>query len=249
MLELWSRINNWYFLSITGVFILALLFFPFLEKNKKRKPEFYLPLVLIVFSVFYEYLAAATVVFLSINKWLYGIFDYPKENNYNLWVYNLFGSHLASMLFLALIYQYLFSASKRIIVKGMGLFFLLSYTAFQVMGIETLFEQQEYSIMVGFSSVIIACGLYFMDLVSHPGYLEINPLKTFSFWQVTVILFTFTLKFLLEISYNYIISVSMNLMSSLYLISMVTWILVLCSFLVTIALNIRFFTPKTLSYE
>ncbi len=249
MLDLWSRINNWYFLCLTLIFILALFLFFFLEKDKRGKPEFYLPFGLIMLSAFYEYLAAATVEFLEINKWLYGVFNYPHENNHNLWVYNFFGSHLPSLLFLALIYQYLFSPLKKRIVKGLSLLFIFSYVAFQVLGIESLFEQQAYSIIVGDSAVIIACGLYFMELISHPEYSEINPIKAFSFWQVTAILFNDTLKFLLEISFKYIISISMNLMASLYLISMITWLLVLCSFLVTIVLNTRFFNTKELSNE
>lgn len=249
MLDFWFRVNNWYFYTLSGIFILGLILFFFLEKDKRGKPGFYLPFCLILLSVFYEYLAAATVEFLEINKWLYGVFNYPHENNHNLWVYNFFGSHLPSLLFLALIYQYLFSSVKKRIVKGLLLLFIFSYVVFQVLGIESLFEQQAYSIFVGNSAVIIACGLYFMELISHPDYLEINPIKAFSFWQVTAILFNDTLKFLLEISFNYIISISMNLMSSLYLISMVTWILVLCSFLVTIALNTRFFITKELSNE
>lgn len=249
MLDFWSRVSNWYFFTISGIFILGLILFFFLEKDKRGKPEFYLPFSLILLSVFYEYLAAVTVVFSEINKWLYGIFNYPHENNYNLWVYNFFGSHLISLLFLALIYQYLFSPPKKRIVKGLSLLFIFSYVGFQVSGIESLFEQQAYSIFVGYSAVIIACGLYFMELISHPAYLEINPLKAFSFWQVTAILLNDTLKFLLEISYKYIISISMNLMESLYLISAVTWILVLGCFLVTIFLNTRLFTTKKLSYE
>lgn len=249
MLSFWDRVNNWYFISISGILILALIFFFFLEKEKKGNPEFYLPFCLIMLSVFYEYLAAVTVHFKEVNKWLYGVFNYPHENNYNLWVYNFFGSHLPSLLFLALLHRYLFSTFKKEIVKGLSLLFIFSYIAFQVLGIESLFEQQAYSIFVGHSVVIIACGLYFMELISHPDYLEINPIKAFSFWQITAILFNDTLKFLLEISFNYIISISMNLMASLYLISMVTWILVLCSFLVTIVLNMRFFITKELSNE
>jgi hypothetical protein len=249
MIDFWSRVNNWYFISISGISILALILFFFLEKDKRGRPELYLPFCLILLSVFYEYLAAATVQFVEINKWLYGVFNYPHENNYNLWVYNFFGYHLTSLLFLALIHYYLFSPIKKKIVKGLSLLFIFFYVVFQVLGIESLFEQQTYSIFVGYSAVIIACGLYFMELISHPVYLEINPLKAFSFWQVTAILLNDTLKFLLEISFNYIISVSMNLMESLYLISGVTWILVLCSFLFTIVLNTRFFTTKELSYE
>lgn len=249
MLSFWDRVNNWYFYTISGIFILGLILFFFLEKDKRGKPEFYLPFCLIMLSVFYEYLAAVTVHFKEVNKWLYQVFNYPYENNYNLWVYNFFGSHLPSLLFLALIYQYLFSTFKKRIVKGLSLLFIFSYLAFQVLGIESLFEQQAYSIFVGDSVVIIACGLYFMELISHPAYLEINPVKAFSFWQVTAILFNATLKFLLEISFNYIISISMNLMASLLIISMITWVLVLCSFLVTIVLNARLFTAKKLSYE
>lgn len=249
MLDFWSRVNYWYFYIISGIFILALILFFFLEKDKRVKPEFYLPFSLILLSVFYEYLAAATVVFIEINKWLYGVFNYPHENNHNLWVYNFFGSHLTSLLFLALIYQYLFSPLKKRIVKGLFLLFVFSYVVFQALGIESLFEHQTYSIFVGYSAVIIACGLYFMELISHPDYLEVNPLKAFSFWQVTVILFNYTIEFLLEISFNYIISISMNLMASLLKISMITWILILCCFLVTIILNTRFFITKELSYE
>ena len=249
MLSFWDRVNNWYFISISCILILALLFFFFLDKEKKGKPEFYLPFCLIILTVFYEYLAAVTVHFKEVNKWLYQVFNYTYENNYNLWVYNFFGAHLTSLLFLALIYQYLFSPLKKRILKGLSLLFIISYVVFQVLGIESIFEQQAYSILVGDSAVIIVCGFYFMELISHPEYSEINPIKAFSFWQVTAILFNDTLKFLLEISFNYIISVSMNLMASLYIISMLTWLMVLCSFLVPIILNTRFFAPKELSYE
>ncbi len=244
MLDFWSRVNNWYFYSISGILILALIFFFFLEKDKKENPGFYLPLSLILLTVFYEYLAAVTVHFKEVNNWLYGFFNYPQENNYNLWVYNFFGSHLTSLLFLALIYHYLYSPFKKRFVMGLSLLFIFSYVALQVLRIESLFEQQAYSIMLGHSAVIIACGLYFIELISHPDYMEINPIKAASFWQVTAILFNDTLKFLLEISYNYIITISMDLMASLYQISMITWIAVLVSFLVTIILNTRFFHHK-----
>ncbi len=129
-------------MSISGFFILALVFYFFLEKEKKLKPEFYLPFSLILLTVFYEYLAAVTVHFIEINNWLYHVFNYPYENNHNLWVYNLFGSHLSSLLFLALIYRYLFSHSKRKIVKALSLLFIFAYIVFQLLGIESLFEHQ-----------------------------------------------------------------------------------------------------------
>lgn len=248
MLDFWDRVDDWYFFSISGIFILALILFFFLENEKQRKPEFYLPFCLILLTVFYEYLAAVTVHFKGINKWIYQVFNYPYENNYNLWVYNFFGSHLTSLLFLALIYCYLFSPFKRKTVKGLSLFFIFAYIVLQLTGIESLFEQQTYSIFVGYSVVIMACGLYFMELISHPDYMEINPVKAFSFWQVTLILFNYTAVVFLEISHNYIISISMDLMSSLYLISKITWTLILLSFLVTIILNTLFFTSNGKSY-
>ena len=249
MLSFWDRINNWYFPIITGIFILALVFFFFLEKEKKEKPEFFLPFSLIILTVFYEYLAAITVHFKEINNWIYPIFNYPHENNYNIWVYNFFGSHLTSLLFLAIIYRYLFSLNKRKIVKWLCMLFVFAYSVFQLTGIESFFEQQAYSIFVGYSVVIIACGLFFIELISHPNYLEINPIKAYSFWQVTIILFYYSILFLIEISFNYIISISMDLMESLYVISMIIWTLILFTFLVSIILNTRFFTPKELSYE
>ena len=79
MLSFWDRVNNWYFISISGILILALIFFCFLDKGKKGKPEFYLPFCLIILTVFYEYLAAVTVEFKEVNKWLYQVFNYPLK--------------------------------------------------------------------------------------------------------------------------------------------------------------------------
>ncbi len=250
MQDFWVRFfKDWYLISIAGIFIISVIFYFFLGEKDREKLIFILPFSLITLTVFYENFGLAIVVFPEINQWVYQLFNYPHENNHNLWVYNFFGSHLTSFLFLALIYRYLFSPSKRKTVKGLSLLFICSYLVFQLVGVESLFEQQTYSIFVGYSVVIATCGLYFMELISHPDYMEINPLKAFSFWQVTLILFNYTLVFLLEISHNYIISVSMDLMSSLYLISKITWVLILCSFLVTIMFNTPLFPAKRMSYE
>ncbi|MDF2156617.1 hypothetical protein [Algoriphagus sp. CAU 1675] len=86
----------------------------------------------------------------------------------------------------------------------------------EVSGMLPIVDSQPTIFFLFFGSNIIASGIYFIDLLTSPDYLDINPLEQFSFWQATFILFYFSMIFLIQVAFNYLWANYPDLLTSLY---------------------------------
>lgn len=63
--------------------------------------------------------------------------------------------------------------------------------------------------------ILVGCGLYFIGMITQEEYLDSNPLKLVSFWQMTFIMFTFSLSYISSVALFYLYKVNPVLGESL----------------------------------
>ena len=81
---------------------------------------------------------------------------------------------------------------------------------------------------------IVACGLFFVDLISSEKSLEINPLRFIPFWFITLTLFQQVIVFLAEMSNDYLAFNDITLNFFFIYISMTLYVLMLTAIVVLI---------------
>ncbi|WP_339754112.1 hypothetical protein [Algoriphagus aquimarinus] len=86
--------------------------------------------------------------------------------------------------------------------------FIVLALVLQITGMELLYLQQPIIFSIGANMILIASGIYFTGLMTHKAYLDRNPLKLLSFWQVTSMLFTYTLTYISSVSLIYLYEVN-----------------------------------------
>lgn len=182
-----ARINI-YLLLLFGLAIVGIVGFSLLSKEQKRKKVLQLSLSIVILVAFYENLGG----FIGSQKIVTN------------WVFNLFNSHIAAILFLLLIRTFLKVKIHKKIVTVLIVLFLLISLFLHLIGISHYNDEGEYISFFNSVLVLCSCGLYFLELITLDEFLEINPLKQFSFWASTVILFYFSSSFIIYISYKHL---------------------------------------------
>jgi hypothetical protein len=177
-----------YLLSLIGLATVALVGFSLLSKEQKRKKVLQLSISIVVLVAFYENLGG----FIGSQKIV------------NLWVFNLFNIHIAAILFLLLIRTFLKKKIHKKIVNLLIVLFLLISAFLHLTGITQFNESGEYLSFLNSIMILSCCGLYFFELITLNEFLDINPLREFSFWVTTVILFYISSSFMIYISYTYL---------------------------------------------
>lgn len=177
-----------YVLLLFGLAVVGLVGFSLLSKEQKRKKVFQLSLSIVVLVAFYENLGG----FIGSQKIV------------NLWVFNLFNIHIAAILFLLLIRTFLKRKIHKKIVLLLIVLFLLISAFLHLTGITQFNETGEYLSFLISIMILSCCGLYFFELITLDEFLDINPLREFSFWVTTVILFYISSSFMIYISFKYL---------------------------------------------
>ncbi len=224
---------EWYLISIDILLIVGIIYFLKLPKEKKVNSYFWLPFLILSFTVFYENFGAYSIYNFEFNKAVNALLGNTENPRYNVWLYNIFNIYILTFLYLFLIRLYV-NARNRKIINGMMIFYLMAILFFNSLGIEKVYDNQPIIFFIGASFLIIASGLYFMMFIKEDIYLDINPLRLFSFWQVTFILFNYSTVFLLFISRKYLWENYYSLFNSLSYISIIFGIIILVIFLATI---------------
>lgn len=177
-----------YVLLLFGLAIVGLVGFSLLSKEQKRKKVLVITLSIVVLVAFYENLGC----FIG------------SQQIVNLWVFNLFNSHIAAILFLLLIRTFLKRKIHKKVVNLLIVLFLLISAFLHLTGITQFNETGEYLSFLNSVMILSCCGLYFFELITLDEFLDINPLREFSFWASTAILFYFSSSFMIYISYKYL---------------------------------------------
>jgi hypothetical protein len=178
----------YYPIVLSGLALIGLVGFSILSKEQKRKKELQLSLSIIVLVAFYENLGDII----------------GSQGIVNNWVFNLFNFHIGTILFLLLIRTFLKrKIHKKIVIILIVLFLLISFLL-HLTEIIQFNDEGEYLSFLSTVMILCCCGLYFLELLTLDEYLDINPLREFSFWVSTVILFYLSSSFMIYISFKYL---------------------------------------------
>lgn len=205
---------DWYNYSVIIIFIIGVVCFLQLPKNRRREKFYLLPFSLLTIIFFYEnlglYASFNTEFNASVNKF----FGNTQNQNYTAWVYNIFNQYIAVALYLFLIQSWL-PLAKRKYLNWLILAFAVVILVLLILRVEPIYLNQPMIFAVGANMILIGCGIYFISLITDERYLEANPIRLISFWQVTFFLFTYSLTYITWVSSMYIFSVNPELARSL----------------------------------
>ena len=179
---------DYYPIALIGTAFLGLFGYFLLPKEQKKSKAIKLSLWIVVLIAFYENLGGLIV----------------SQGISNSWVYNLFNSHVATILFLLLIKSFLKQRNHQISINVFIVFFLSVSTVLHLKGISHYNDGGEYISFLNTVLILCSCGLYFYELITLDEFLEVNPLREFSFWASTAILFYFSSSFMIYISFTYL---------------------------------------------
>ncbi len=184
------------------VYVLAIIGVMGFFKNSeiyKKQTQYILLLLLLVLIWFYESLSYLLVY----------------NRIVNFWVYNIFYFHFSSIMLLLLIRSFLKSWKfKTFIACEISIFLCISIFLHSI-GFLKLNDSPEVMIFLVAFVVILACGLFFYELVSLPYYLERNILRLFEFWIVTINFFYYSCSFMVFVSYKYLYTNHLNIFFSI----------------------------------
>jgi hypothetical protein len=225
---------SWYNIVIDVILVLGVISFIKLPKHERAKSNYWLPFLILVFIVFYESVGSFFLYARELNAEINAFLGNSENPKYNVWVFNIFNVYLLTILYLFLIRQYL-SLKNRKFINGMIVFYLSSIVVLNYFGIQKVYDSQPIIFFISATFLIIASGVYFIMFLKEDMYLDINPLRLFSFWHVTFILFNYSTVFVLFILQKYMWENYYALYKSLSLINIIEGVIILVIFLATIA--------------
>lgn len=214
MSRFWDTFGTWYFITIDVLLILGIIIFINLPKEKKAEFTHWYPLLILIFTVFYETLAAYGAYNYHFNKWVNEAIGNAENPQYNLWLYNIAYQQILIILYLFLIKSWL-PLNYRKGFTWMMVLFVISVIFLQASGIEPVYAHQKINFALGANMILLGTGLYFIGLMTSPDYLHANPLRLISFWQMTFLLFTFSLTYINSVFLEYLWHTNPNLGKSL----------------------------------
>jgi len=246
LIEFFRTILEYYYnISITSIGILGITFFGALPRSKKRESENYLPFILLALVFFYENLGGYLMVNKAFNQKIHEwLFDVPFQG-WNLWAFNLFYSQISKVIFFLIILNHIKGKKLRKVTYGLLISFSILCIGLQWSGIEPLYGIQPIIYAIGNSFIIFACGLFFIDLITDSFYIELDPLKLWIFWFITLTLFQSSLVFLSEVSFEYLAFSNKPLYFSLISISQSLYVSMMLSIVIKFVLEKFVPKPKT----
>ena len=216
-------------LLLIGIFVYIKL-----PKEKQRHIHFLLPFVILCFTVFYGNLGSYTNYNFELKRSVNAYFGNTEYPNFNLWLFNVAERQIGTILYLILIKSYL-RPFKRKIINWMIYLFILIALVLQFSGIEPIYLNQPIIFAIGANMILIGSALYFTDLITFPSYLASNPLRLVSFWQMTSLIFMFTLSYISSVALIYLYEVNPVLGTALQSIGIYLGILTLAVLTISIA--------------
>ncbi|WP_026966791.1 hypothetical protein [Algoriphagus terrigena] len=187
-LDLFFDRLNYYQLSLAAFAIAGLFGYSLLSTAQRKNEAVRLSLGILVVVACYE---------------LIGTFV-GAQQIVNNWVYNLFNSHVAAILFFLLLRSFLKRKSHKKMVNILIVLFLLTSLVLHLTGFVHYNDSGEYISFLNTVLMLCCCGLYFIELITLDEFLDVDPLREFSFWASTAILFYFSSSFMIYISHKYL---------------------------------------------
>jgi len=206
---------DWYLLAIDLLLDVGIIYFLKLTKQQKSNIFFWLPFLILVFTVFYENLGGYTIYNFEFNQWVNEYLGNVDNPRYNVWIFNFSYKQIATILYLFLI-KYWLDAFKKKYINWMVVFFIVIILVIQLSGLEPIYLNQPIIFALGANMILVGSGLYFISLITNEQYLNSNPLRLLSFWQMTFILFTYSLTYINSVAIGYLWNVNKQLAMSLY---------------------------------
>lgn len=205
--KFWNAYLNYYTISVDILLIIGIYFFLKLPKKQKANSLYWLPLLILGFSAFYEAIGAYLNYNYEFKKAANAFLGNTENPSYNIWLYNISNKQINTILYLFLIRCFLEPSKKKYIDWMIPLFFLISLSL-QLTGIEPLYLNQPFIAAMAANMILIGCGLYFIGMITNDHYLESKPLKLISFWQTTFLLFSYSLIYINSVARIYIYGIS-----------------------------------------
>ncbi|MCE7057769.1 histidine kinase [Algoriphagus sp. AGSA1] len=214
--------------------VLGIIFFFRLSKDQKTQLCFWLPFLILIFTVLrsnmggyanynYEFKKA-------VNAYL-GNTEFPR---YSLWLKNVGDILILTVLYFFLIKSWL-EPSKKKYINWMLIVFVVTSQIIQFSGLEPIYWFQPIIFSIGANMILVGCGLYFVGLMTNDTYLKSNPLRLVSFWQMTFLLFTYSLTYINDVAMPFLVTYNYELGKSMYQINEVMIVCNLAIFVLTIA--------------
>jgi hypothetical protein len=135
-------------------------------------------------------------------------FSYKNINNHL--IYNVFNSHVGTILILLLISFYVKNFQKKDYIKVILLGFLISSAILHFIGLIAIDDSGEVISLLSSVSILFACLIFFLELVTNDTYLEINLLRYAGFWIVSSLFFYYSSSFMINISFQYLYKNHLN---------------------------------------
>ena len=197
-------INNYYLIAIIILGLAGIILFAFLPSGKKKIPHFYLPCSILVLVVFYELLATYMVANRVFHEKIHYLLTSDTFKGWNTWVFNVFNYQLSKILFLLLIRENLNNKTRKTWVLYLIGILIIGSLGLTFSEIEKIHEPQPVIYFLGNIFLIIASGLFFIDLISEDYFLSFNPVEFLPFWYITLILFQSVLTLLSDVAFEYL---------------------------------------------
>lgn len=233
--------SKWYLIAVKVLTVLSFFLYWTLPRQERRLKFFKYPLGIMVLVFFYEHLGSLTNSNREWNGFVYDYF-YPNytRNLYNVWVYNIFSNQLGSILFLLLIRNLIQNPLLKRIIAGLILSITGVALILELSGVLPIINNQPTIFFLFYGGIIISCGLFFMDLLTNPKLIEVDILREFSFWQVTLILFYYSMVFLIQIAFNYLWATQPELLNAMFTILRFMFTLIMITFTLTLGHSLIF---------
>ncbi|MBN3581197.1 histidine kinase [Algoriphagus aestuarii] len=225
---------SWYLILIDILLVLGIIYFLKLPKEKRADSFYWLPFLILSFTVFYENLGAYTLYNFEFRKAANAFFGNTENPRFNIWIFNIGNKHISTILYLFLIKSWL-EPSKKKYINWMMITFFIVIQVLQFSGIEPVYSNQPLIFTFGANLILLGSGLYFIGLMTNEQYLSTNPLRLLSFWQMTFILFTYSLTYISSASLMYLYTNYPQLLASLLKIDWVMGVLNLAILVLTVA--------------
>lgn len=214
-----EEFGSWYLILHDTFLIIGIYLFFRLPKVRRIEIHYWLPFLILAFTVFYENMGAYTNYNKEFKKSVNVLLGNPENPEYNLWVFNIAFHQITTILYLILIRTWL-EPKKKKYINWMILIFIVAALVLQITKVEPLYLDQPIISAMAANMILIGSGLYFIGLITNKKYLETEPLRLISFWQMTFLLFTYSLTYINSVAYLYLYQLNPDLGQSISKINM-----------------------------
>ncbi len=180
----------------------------------KANKNYWLPFSILCFIVFYQNCGAYTNYNFEFKKTVNAYLGNTEFPKFNLWLFNITRRQIQVVLYLLLVKSWL-EPSKKKYVNWMIFAFIFLALFLQISGIELMYLQQPIIYSIGANMILIACGLYFIGLITNEKYLKSKPVRLLSFWASTLLMFDYSIAYIYTVSLFYVYQVNPALGKSL----------------------------------